>query len=475
MSSIQDDIEKPYNVPAPISLSSFIRAERALIRKQDLRIIPLSAGIYFLCFLDRANIGNAKILNYSTSNDMQTELRMSDHQFALALLIFLVAYGIFEVPSNILLKKLRPSRWIAILMFSWGVCTVCLGFCKTYPQVMAVRFLLGMAEAGLFPGLVYYLTFWYKYNERSLRIALILASATLAGAFGGAIAFGIGHMNHARGLSAWRWLFIVEGVPSCLSAVLVLLFLPDFPERARWLTQQEQDLAIARLDLEGSKSGHKSMTWEDAKMTLMDWRLYVHYLVYFAGSIPFASMSLFTPSITAGLGYHDLTAQLMTVPPWCVGYVIQLLVAWSADHFNARGWHVATLAIIGALGYIVSAVLPPEAFLSRYGCLIIALSGAFSTIPPLLGWLSSNVVSTASVGLAIAINVSFGAGFGQIGGIWIYMESEKERGYPSGHWTNAAMMLVVAVGSIGLRLYYGMVNKRLIKDANGEEVRLYKL
>lgn len=263
---------------------------------------------------------------------MQTEIGMSDYQFVLALLIFLVAYGIFEVPSNILLKKLRPSRWIAILMFTWGVCTLCLGACQTYSQVMAVRFLLGMAEAGLFPGLIYYLTFWYRHNERSLRVAIILASATLAGAFGGAIAFGIGHMNGARGLSGWRWLFILEGIPSCLSAILVLLLLPDFPERVRWLSQQEKDLAIARLEVEGSKSDHKSMTWADAKSTLMDWRLYGHYVGYLAVSIPFASMSLFAPSITTGLGYHDLKAQLMTVPPWCVAYGMSM----SSLHVNVQ-------------------------------------------------------------------------------------------------------------------------------------------
>jgi len=133
------------------------------------------------------------------------------------------------------------------------------------------------------------------------------------------------------------------------------------------------------------------------------------------------------------------------------------------------------MAIVGALGYIVSAVLPATAYRSRYGCLILALTGAFSTIPPLLGWLTSNVVSTASIGLAIAINVSLGAGFGQIGGIWIYKDSEKVRGYPSGHWTNAAMMLVVAVTAVALRIYYGLVNKRLLREANGQEVRLYKL
>ena len=155
--------------------------------------------------------------------------------------------------------------------------------------------------------------------------------------------------------------------------------------------------------------------------------------------------------------------------------MVQLVVAWFADRFNARGWTIAVVAVIGALGYLVSAILPPEAYLSRYGCLIIALSGAFATIPPQLGWLTSNLVSTASIGLAIAINVSLGAGFGQIGGIWIYKEDEKLRGYPAGHYTNFAMMMVVALSAVGLRIYYGQVNKRLLRDANGLPVRLYKL
>ena len=259
-------------------------------------------------------------MNYTTGNDLLTETGMRSDQFVYTLLIFLIAYGLFEVPSNILLKKLRPSRWIAILMFTWGACTMCLAACHTFSQILAVRWFLGVAEAGLFPGLVYYLTFWYKHNERSLRVALILASATLAGAFGGAIAYGIGHMNQAKGLSAWRWLFLLEGIPSVISAILVWFFLPDFPESVSWLSQKEKDIAVARLETEGSNSAEKTMTWADAKSTLMDWRLYGHYVAYFAVSIPFASMSYFTPSITTGLGYVDLQAQLMTVPPWCVGY-----------------------------------------------------------------------------------------------------------------------------------------------------------
>ncbi|KAJ5675755.1 hypothetical protein N7462_008652 [Penicillium macrosclerotiorum] len=441
--------------------------EKALIWKQDLRIVPLCAAIYLLCYLDRSNIGNAKILNEDTHNDLLSETNMTSYQYTIALMVFLIAYALFEVPSNYLLKKLRPSRWIAFLMLAWGATTMGLGGVHNYAQVTGLRFLLGVMEAGLFPGFVYYLTFWYRNSERSMRVALILASATLAGAFGGAIAYGVGHMNGAHGLSAWRWLFIIEGAPSCASAALVWAFLPDYPESAHWLNAEEKELAEQRLRLEGSKGSASAMSWADAKAVLMDWRLYAHYAVYFGISTPFSSLSLFTPAITSGLGYSNLRAQLMTVPPYAVAYVVTVIVAWSADHFNSRGLHSAIFSFIGAMGFLASAVLPAEAYLHRYGCLIVAASGAFACIPPLLGWLSSNLRSTAGAGLAIALNVSFGAP-GQIVGVWIYKSDEAKKGYPTGHWTNAALLLFVAVGCILLRLYYGWRNKRGNGDGMGK-------
>ncbi|CEL02390.1 Putative Permease of the major facilitator superfamily [Aspergillus calidoustus] len=398
-------------------------------------------------------------------------------------MVFLIAYALFEVPSNYFLKKLKPSRWIAFLMLSWGAVTMGLGGVHNFGQVTGLRFLLGgkpyprmfwsshltqpVMEAGLFPGLVYFLTFWYRTHERSIRVALVLASATLAGAFGGAIAYGVGHMNQVHGLSAWRWLFIIEGAPSCASAVLVWFILPDYPETASWLSEEEKALAAQRLELEGSKGAAKAMTWEDAKEVLFDWRLYAHYLVYFGISAPFSSLSLFTPAITSGLGYTSLNAQLMTVPPWAVAYVVTTVVAWSADHFNSRGLHSAAFSFIGAMGFLASAVLPADAYLHRYGCLIVATSGSFACIPPLLGWLSSNIRSTAGTGLAIALNVSFGAP-GQIVGVWIYKSNEAARGYPTGHWTNAALLLLVTVGCILLRLYYGWMNRKGKGGAGGE-------
>ncbi|SPJ79099.1 related to putative tartrate transporter [Fusarium torulosum] len=433
--------------------------EKALVRKQDRRIIPLAAGIYLLCYLDRSNIGNAKVLNHTTGHDLLTETNMSNYDFTIALMVFLIAYALFEVPSNYFLKKMKPSRWIAFLMFSWGTITICLGAAHSYAVVTVLRFLLGVFEAGLFPGLVYYLTFWYKPEERSVRVATILASATLAGAFGGAIAYGVGHMNQVHGLSGWRWLFILEGIPSVLSSILVWFGLPDFPESASWLSAEEKDVAAYRLAEQGSHGDSKAMTWEDIKATLFEWRLWCHYLIYFGISAPFSSLSLFTPSITAGLGFADLRAQLMTVPPYAAAYVVTLLVSWSADKYNARALHSAAFSLIGAIGFIASATLPADSYSPRYGCLIIACCGSFACIPPLLGWLSSNLHSTAAIGLAIALNISMGAP-GQIVGVWIYKAEEAAKGYPTGHWTNAGLLLFVSAGCIGMHGYYVWRNRR---------------
>ncbi|KAJ7321236.1 MFS transporter [Mycena albidolilacea] len=479
MSSTPTDLEKEksevdYREDSESQTNSYVydeAAEKALLRKQDIRIIPLSAAIYLLAYLDRSNIGNAKILNSETHNDLLSETHMTAFQYTIALMVFLIAYALFEVPSNYLLKRLSPSRWIAFLMLAWGALTMGLGGTHTYAELTVIRFLLGVFEAGLFPGLVYFLTFWYRTEERSMRVTFILASATLAGAFGGAIAFGVGHMNQTSGLSAWRWLFILEGLPSCLSSVLIFFILPDYPETAHWLTEDEKKLAAYRLKDQGSKGSSKPMTWGEAKETLTDWRLYAHYAIYFGVSPPFSSLSLFTPSIVAGLGFKSLKANLMTVPPYAVAYVVTVATSWSADRYNARGLHAGIACIVGAAGFMASALLPADAYAHRYGCLIVGAAGSFAAIPPLLGWITSNVFTTSAAGFVIALNISFGAP-GQIVGVWIYKAPEATKGYPTGHWTNSALLLFSAAGCFALTVYYRRLNHMLAKQ--GGEQRLYR-
>ncbi|KAF7335262.1 MFS domain-containing protein [Mycena sanguinolenta] len=426
-------------------------AEKALLHRQDIRIIPLSAAICLLANLDRSNIGNAKILNSETHNDLLSETHMTASQYTIALMVFLIACALFEVPSNYLLRRFSPSRWIAFLMFMWGALTMALGGTRTYAEVTVVRFLLGVFAAGQLPGLVYLLTFWYRPEERSVRVAFIFASATLAGAFGGAIAYG-------------------RAFPRAWLRFFVFFLLPNYPETAHWLTESERKLVAYRLKDQGSKGSTKAITWQEAKDTLTDWRLYAHYAMFFGVSPPFSSLSIFTPSIVVGMGFTSLNANLMTVPPYAIAYVATILTSRSADRNNSRGLHTGIACLVGAAGFMALALLPVNAYASRYGCLIVAATGSFSAVPPPLGWITSNVFTTSAVGLAIALNTSFSIP-GQIVGVWIYKADEAARGYPTGQWTNCALLLFSAAGCFGLIMYYRRLNAVLVKQG---EVQRYR-
>ncbi|KAF9254079.1 MFS transporter [Marasmius fiardii PR-910] len=432
--------------------------EKKLIRRIDAHILPASMVIYLVCFLDRSNIGNAKVLNSDVNSSLQQTTHTSNAEFNSALMVFLVAFIIFEIPSNYLLKKFRPSRWIAFLMLGWGTVTLCLSTVHNFAQLTALRFLLGMFEAGLFPGLVYLLTFWYRPEERALRIALIMACATLAGAFGGAIAFGVGRINGAHGLEAWRWLFLIEGAPSCFLAAVVFFFFPDYPEIAQWLNPEEKDLVARRLKGVASL-GLDRITWKETKETLIDWRLYVHYWLMFLGGVPFSSISLFSPTIVSGLGYRGLDAQLFTVPPYAIAFVVTVAVAWLGDKYNARAWSSSISLLISGVCFLVEGALQPTAFKSRYIALCFAVSFSFSSIPPVLSWLTGNIRTTAAATLGVPLNQLL-ATTGQIIGVYIYKASESP-GYPTGHYTNAGFALVGAISVLCLRLFYVRGNARI--------------
>ncbi|QRV93519.1 major facilitator superfamily transporter [Ceratobasidium sp. AG-Ba] len=433
-------------------------AERRLVRKLDKHILPAAACIYLLCYLDRSNIGNAKLLNEEQGNSLLQTLHLSNMQYVISLMTFLMAYVLFEVPSNYCLKLIRPSRWLAFLMLSWGSLTIGMGGVHSYGSLTALRFLLGMFEAGLFPGLVYFFTFWYRPEERSLRVALVLASSTLAGAFGGAIAYGVGYMNMVGGLEAWRWLFILEGIPSVLSSLLVWFTFPDFPETANWLSVEERNRAVSRLEGVASTQ-HSRVTWAEAKQTLLSWRVWAHAIAYVTIAVPFSSLSLFAPTIVSGLGYKGLEAQLFTVPPYACAYVVTVFLSWVADVKNQCGLVSGGSMAVAAFAFLAQALLPDDAFRARFGLLCVAASGSFASIPPLLGWLSANIRGAGAIGLAIAINVSMG-GMGQIIGVWIYKANEKP-GYFTGHMTNFAILLMGSLVVLGLRIYYTIQNRKI--------------
>lgn len=192
--------------------------------------------------------------------------------------------------------------------------------------------------------------------------------------------------------------------------------------------------------------------------TLFSPRMLLHYLAYVADVVPQGSFTFFTPTIVTGLGYTSITAQLLTVPPWLIGFVVAISISYTADRYDARGWHVTIFSLIGGAGWLTAGLLPPDAYKSRYGCLCLAACGAFPCAPSLTNWVTCNSPSFLTLGLAIAVNNSC-AGVGQIIAQWIWKHGEEGRGYPTGNFVCAGCSFLVAGVAAGLRVWYGRMNK----------------
>ncbi|KAF3008190.1 hypothetical protein E8E14_007999 [Neopestalotiopsis sp. 37M] len=409
---------------------------RNLNRILDWRVLPVCCWLYLLNFLDRGNIGNAKVLNAETHDDLLSQTGMTASGYAVTVSLFSVAYAVFEIPSN----------WI----------------------ILVLRLLIGAFEAGFFPGIVYFITIWYRHNERSIRIAYVIAFCNLAGAFGGAIAYGIGHINGAAGLQGFRWLFIIEGIITMLSVLPTVWILPDYPSRARFLNEDQKRLAIDRLKDMGGGYNRDHATKEEILQTFFKPRMLAHYAAYIANVVLQGSFTFYSPTIVTGLGYASIQAQLMTVPPWVVGFVVAILLSYSADHFNARGWHIAGASIAGGIGWVTAGSLPHDAYTARYGCLCLAAAGAFPCAPAMTNWVTCNTPSLLTIPFAIALHNSC-AGIGQIIAQWIWKTNEAADGYPTGNYVCAGCSFFVAIMAVGLRFWYGHMNRHGTLDARGEK------
>jgi len=265
-------------------------------------------------------------------------------------------------------------------------------------------------------------------------------------------------MDEDRGIQAWRWLSIIEGGVTCLIAIGVWFILPDYPETASWLSREDRELAVRRVQHD-SPHGLEKISWTETRATLFDWRLYVHYTVFLCVSAPFSSFSLFTPTLVSGLGYTGLAAQLFTVPPFAAAFVFVVIVSWLADRYEKWSLPAVICLTLTGVCFIIEGALPESALRARYVVLCLATCFAFANNPLLLNYLTVNVRGTSAMTFSVPLNITL-ATSGQIIGLFIYKPSEATR-YPTGNFTNAALNLFGAVLVIGLRLMYAQRNRRL--------------
>ncbi|KAG0052483.1 hypothetical protein BGZ83_002513 [Gryganskiella cystojenkinii] len=442
-----------------------------LRRKIDWHLIPLISILYLCSFLDRVNIGNAKVAG------LATDIALTPSQYNWALSIFFVGYVIFEIPSNILLKKIGPRRWITIVMLAWGVIMMAMAAVKDYKGLLAARFFLGLTESGLFPGSVYLISLWYTRGEQALRNGLFFSTATMAGAFGGVLAYGIAQMEGVQGLHGWQWIFILEGLPTVLLTVVVYLYLPDFPSTAPFLSQEEKDLAVRRLVIDAGPATETAFSWKQFRAVFTDWKVYMHMITYILNATPLYSLSLFLPSIVQGFKFSPLTTQAMSSPAYVIACIFTIACSFSSDRFRERGYHYAFPTAIGCLGYILLIVTKDSHVVNRYVSLTVTAIGVFSSVPPMLSWFTTNIGGHTKRGVATAAIISFGNIGGAIGG-QIYRAEDALHGYTRGHTICACMMAVSCILILGMKFGLIRENKRrdnltpeeFAKEAEGEEL-----
>ncbi|KIM67023.1 hypothetical protein SCLCIDRAFT_1210483 [Scleroderma citrinum Foug A] len=264
--------------------------ERRLWRKIDLRIVPIISLMYLCCSVDRGNIGNAKL------EGMVTQLDLTGDRYNIALTTFFIPYMIFQVPANIVIHYVRPSRWLPILMLLWGLVMMLMGFVKTFSQLAAVRFCLGLAEAGFYPGVAYYLTMWYPKYKLQYRFALFFGTTAVAGAFSGLLAYGIAFMNDAGGLQGWSWIFIIEGLTTIVISFIGAIIFVDYPRTAKFLSIEERQFVEQQqlCDVEDAEEG---TIVQHLWMTFTDWQVWALAIVLLSFETPAYGIMFFLPTI----------------------------------------------------------------------------------------------------------------------------------------------------------------------------------
>ncbi|KAH8703430.1 putative MFS transporter [Talaromyces proteolyticus] len=431
--------------------------DRKLLLKLDLRLIPWLSLLYLAAFLDRTNVGNAKI------EGLQEALKMSNNQYNSSLTIFFVSYSVFEPLTNVLLKRTKPKIFISVIIIVWGICMTTMGLVHNFAGLMATRWFLGLAEAGLFPGISYYLSCWYKRSEFGIRMAIFFSAAALAGSFGGLLAAAISNMDGIGGKAGWSWIFILEGLATIVLGLLSFWLVVDFPDNATFLSDADRKRVLRRLALDQQASAHHE-EWKSSYLwaSLKDWKTYMGAVIYMGCDGPLYAFSLFIPTIIKELGYSSTRAQLLTVPPYAVAAILTITIGYIGDRTRARGLCNIGISVIGIVGFCM--LLGAKTAGTRYAGTFLGAMGIYPCIANTISWTSNNIEGVYKRGVTLGIMI----GWGNLNGIVssnIYRAEDAPNYYP-GHGTVLAYLALFLLGGSILQTILLRTENR--KRRNGE-------
>lgn len=431
-----------------------------LMWKIDICVVPPLALLYFLSFLDRVNISNAKVYGLSES------LNLTGTQYNTALTLFFVPYVFFEVLSNYSLKFIKPHIWLSICILCFGAVTIGMGFVKSFGGLAACRFLLGIFESGTFPAIFYILANFYAKPESQRRFSTFFSCTCLAGGAGGAIAYRIKDLDGRYGIESWRWIFIVEGAFTAGLAFVLFFIIPDFPENCRFLSENERQFLKKKLNLYNGDSGFEfQYTPKEVLKCFKDPCVWFGALAYFGLIIPSYGYAFFATSIIKIMGYTGEVANQRSIYPWITAFGWSIMIAFVSDKVKKRLPFVIMNTCIGITG--LSIVLGSETPHVKYaGCFLSAM-GLYSAMPSLVCWTSLNYGGH----LRKAVGSGWQIGFGNIGGIistYIFLAEDAPR-YIKGLAISIAFCVFSMVFAGALFGYYFVGNKKKVDPQYTEE------
>ncbi|KAI1400464.1 MFS general substrate transporter [Hypoxylon fuscum] len=428
----------PPDPDSHLSREEKAKIDRKLVWRLDWILIPWLCILYLLAFLDRTNIGNAKVAHLTED----LNLRLPD-QYNQTLTIFFISYSIFEPLTNVLLKRMRPSVFIPIIMILWGSSMLGMGFVYNYSGLMAARWFLGLAEAGLFPGVNYYLSCWYKRSEFGVRAAIFFSAAAVSGSFGGLLAAAIELMDGIGGRPGWAWIFILEGLLTIVFAVASFWMVHDFPDQARFLSDEDRVRVVRRLKLDQQSSAEHE-EWKVSYLIagLKDWKMWLGMVIYMGCDMPLYAFSLFLPSIIQELGWSTSTvrSQLLSVPPYAAAALLTVVIGFVADRTRQRGLCNIVVSLIGIAGFLMLlASTDPRV---KYAGTFLGALGIYPCISNTISWMANNIEGVYKRGVVLG----FVIGWGNLNGIVssnIYFNSPR---YLEGHGVMVAYMTLFLFG-----------------------------
>ncbi|MCJ1462724.1 hypothetical protein MMC07_001327 [Pseudocyphellaria aurata] len=422
---------------AGLSEEEKARIDRALLWKLDLRLIPWLCLLYLISFLDRTNIGNAKLDGLSTS------LHMTPGQYNAALTIFFVSYALAEPITNILLKRLRPSVFLPIIMLLWGLTMTTMGLVHNWSGLMTARFFLGLTEAGLFPGINYYLSCWYKRSEFGIRAAIFFSAAAVSGSFGGLLAAAITNMSGVGNKKGWAWIFILEGLATMVVGLASFWMVYDFPDEAKFLSDVDRQRVLRRLKADQQSSAeHEEFKMSYFWASIKDWKTYLSAVIYMGCASPLYAFSLFLPTIVNDMGYKATRAQLLSVPPYAVAAVMTISIGFYADRTRQRGICNMAMSILSIIGFAM--LLGGSSPGVRYTGTFLGAMGIYPCISNTITWVSNNTEGVYKRG----VTLGFVIGWGNLNGVVssnIYRTKDSPK-YKPGHGVVLAYLILFLLG-----------------------------